>query len=108
MPAERVKHGIEANKRLGPWSASGVSLRERGWRRLDGVDVLRGSFIFLVVLHSNIRILAEAALLGAVLARWYTEPANRYLRARWLESPRELGAVKSTQEAAGSQSFLPP
>ena len=38
-------------------------------------------------------ILAGAVLLGAALARWYTEPANRFLRARWRESPRELGGV---------------
>ncbi len=48
-------------------------------------------------------ILAGAALLGAVLARWYTEPANRSLRARWKENPRELGAVEPAEEALSPQ-----
>ncbi len=34
-----------------------------------------------------------AALLGGAVGRWFAEPANRYLRRRWNDSRRELGAV---------------
>ena len=37
--------------------------------------------------------IAGAALLGAVVARGFSEPANRWLRKRWHEGPQEMGAA---------------
>ena len=34
-----------------------------------------------------------SAILGELVARFYSEPMNRYLRKRWGDGPRELGSV---------------
>jgi peptidoglycan/LPS O-acetylase OafA/YrhL len=34
-----------------------------------------------------------AAVVGEIVARFYTEPVNRWLRRRWHDGPAELGAV---------------
>jgi len=33
------------------------------------------------------------AFVGEMVARYFSEPVNRILRARWSEGPRQLGAV---------------
>jgi peptidoglycan/LPS O-acetylase OafA/YrhL len=42
--------------------------------------------LFLVVI-------AAAVLLGEVVARFYSEPVNRWLRGRWGDGARSLGSV---------------
>jgi peptidoglycan/LPS O-acetylase OafA/YrhL len=36
------------------------------------------------------------ALVGEMVARYFSEPINRILRARWSEGPRQLGAVSDS------------
>ena len=38
--------------------------------------------------------IAGASLLGAAVARWFSEPANRWLRARWGEGRKALGVAE--------------
>jgi peptidoglycan/LPS O-acetylase OafA/YrhL len=50
-------------------------------RPLRGVPIL---FVAVVL---------AAALLGDLVARFYSEPMNRLLRKRWAEAPNKLGSV---------------
>jgi peptidoglycan/LPS O-acetylase OafA/YrhL len=43
-----------------------------------------------------------AALLGELVARFYSEPMNRYLRKRWGDGPRKLGSVIDTAQDSTS------
>jgi len=41
-----------------------------------------------------------AALLGEVVARFYSEPMNRLLRQRWGEGANRLGSIVEAKTAA--------
>ncbi|HUX73570.1 MAG TPA: acyltransferase [Steroidobacteraceae bacterium] len=43
-----------------------------------------------------VAVILVAAALGELVARFYSEPMNRYLRRRWGEGPDRLGAVVET------------
>ena len=40
-----------------------------------------------------IAVIVIAGLLGEAVARFYSEPMNRFLRKRWGEGPQRLGSV---------------
>jgi peptidoglycan/LPS O-acetylase OafA/YrhL len=40
-----------------------------------------------------IMVILFAAVLGELVARFYSEPMNRWLRKRWGEGPEKLGSI---------------
>jgi peptidoglycan/LPS O-acetylase OafA/YrhL len=54
-----------------------------------------------------IAVILFAALLGELVARFYSEPMNRWLRKRWGDGPERLGSVKGAREAALTESNVP-
>jgi hypothetical protein len=49
-----------------------------------------------------IAVIGISSLLGALVARFYSEPMNRLLRKHWSEGPERLGSVIDAEGAAGS------
>jgi peptidoglycan/LPS O-acetylase OafA/YrhL len=52
-----------------------------------------------------VAVIAAAVLLGEVVARFYSEPVNRWLRGRWGDGARSLGSVVE-QAAPASEAML--
>jgi peptidoglycan/LPS O-acetylase OafA/YrhL len=46
-----------------------------------------------------IAVIVISGLLGEAVARFYSEPMNRWLRARWGDGARSLGAVADSVPA---------
>jgi peptidoglycan/LPS O-acetylase OafA/YrhL len=72
---------------------AGFALFAGAGKPMAGVVVL-----FLVVI-------AGAALLGEAVARFYSEPVNRWLRGRWGDGARSLGSVVE-ETAPASEAML--
>jgi len=45
-----------------------------------------------------IAVILIAALLGELVARFYSEPMNRWLRKRWGDGPEKLGSVEAASK----------
>lgn len=54
-----------------------------------------------------IAVIGFAVLLGELVARFYSEPMNRWLRKHWGDGPEKLGSVKGTGEAALNENSVP-
>ena len=52
-------------------------------------------------------VIGIAVLLGELVARFYSEPMNRWLRKHWGDGPEKLGSVKGTGEAALNENSVP-
>lgn len=50
-----------------------------------------------------VAVIVVAGLLGELVARFYSEPMNRLLRARWGDGPDKLGSIIDTEGAAPNE-----
>ena len=53
-----------------------------------------------------ISVILVAGILGELVARFYSEPVNRLLRARWGDGPNKLGSVMESRNAAQTENRL--
>jgi peptidoglycan/LPS O-acetylase OafA/YrhL len=67
---------------------------------LDAAFVATGNAMWAVPIFFLATIVC-AVLLGEVVARFYSEPMNRWLRGRWGDGARQMGSVLETPVSAG-------
>jgi peptidoglycan/LPS O-acetylase OafA/YrhL len=53
-----------------------------------------------------ITVILFAALLGEFVARFYSEPMNRWLRRRWGDGPERLGSMVESSNPIQSESGI--
>jgi peptidoglycan/LPS O-acetylase OafA/YrhL len=54
-----------------------------------------------------IAVIIFAALLGELVARFYSEPMNRWLRKRCGDGPERLGSVEAARETVIEENRIP-
>jgi peptidoglycan/LPS O-acetylase OafA/YrhL len=54
-----------------------------------------------------IAVIPFAALLGELVARFYSDPMNRWLRKRWGDGPERLGSVEAARETVIDKNRIP-
>jgi peptidoglycan/LPS O-acetylase OafA/YrhL len=54
-----------------------------------------------------IAVILFAALLGELVARFYSDPMNRWLRKRWGDGPERLGSVEAARETVIDENRIP-
>jgi len=82
---------------------------------LTHMFVVFGLFNFFVMVGKPMKavpalfiaVILLAAILGELVARFYSEPMNRWLRKRWGDGPERLGSVEATKETVIDDNRIP-